>query len=216
MNFNNMKKHELVNLCIRRFLFNDTVPVEDSGDMNDLVFDINRDYTVKELISKLEDMSKIFFEVVSHEKRSYPNVIIRKPYHGSKHSAGIDIYLPVSVSLPKGHSIIVASDISYRFPEDMVCLGNIRSSVGIKQNITLSNSQIILDSDYFDADNEGNINISLINNSDKMQHLKGSSDDDIKQGRVIQLILTPFYLPEEYRSSDTRTGGLGSSDKGDE
>jgi len=126
MNFNNMKKDELVDLAVRRFLFNDYLPPLNSEEYNELIDKVKSDNRVEDLVTLLEDNDEMVFEVVPEEFRKHPQSIIRKPYHASINSAGLDIYSPVSATLPPNGSVVIASDISFKFPDNLVCLGNIR------------------------------------------------------------------------------------------
>lgn len=216
MSFTSMKKDELVDLATRRFLFNDVLPPLGSNEYKELLKTVKSNNTKNDLIEILDDMDEIFFEVVSEDNREHPQSLIRKPYHATESSAGIDIYVPTNVSLPIGKNVMVASDISIHFPDDLVGLGNIRSSIGVKQGIRLSNGQIILDSDYFYAENGGNIFLSLHNDSNKLQRINPATKDDKKQGRVVQFIFTNYYIPENYQSNKERLGGIGSTNRGDE
>ena len=65
----------------------------------------------------------------------------------------------------------------------------------------------IIDSDYYEADNEGHIMLKLINNSEK--HLDLSAGTAIAQG-----IFLPIGFAVEDEVENIRQGGLGStSDK---
>ena len=59
-------------------------------------------------------------------------------------------------------------------PDDEVLMLYIRSSIGIKQHVTLANGTGIIDADYFsNPDNDGNIGICLQNNRDENEVRKG-------------------------------------------
>lgn len=129
---------------------------------------------------------------------------IELPIRSTAGSAGYDVKTPIQIEI-KPHK-------SYKFPTGLHCTMNknivlmifIRSSLGIKKGITLSNGTGIIDSDYFSADNEGHIWISLTNNSDKT--FRCNVGDKICQG-----IFVKYGITEDDKSEGKRVGGIGST-----
>ena len=134
---------------------------------------------------------------------------IPAPFYASNGAAGMDLPAcidePVTIKartrekIPTGIAIALPSS-------DYVALVYVRSSMGFKKGITLSNSVGVIDSDY-----RGQIFVSLNNLSDE--------DYTITPGeRIAQLIVTPVIIPEieicdELPSTDRGEGGFGSTGK---
>lgn len=123
-------------------------------------------------------------------------------------SAGYDFVLPIDVTVPaKGYSNIVFTGVKAKMPADEVLLLTIRSSVGIKRRVTLANNLGVIDADYYDnPENEGNIGIALYNG--------GNVDQSFKAGeRIMQGIFVKYGVCDVDVASDTRQGGIGSTDE---
>ena len=86
----------------------------------------------------------------------------------------------------------------------------IRSSLGFKYNIRMCNQVGIIDADYYgNSDNEGHIYVCLEN--------EGKEEINIKKGdRFVQCIFTPFLITDDDTATETRLGGIGSTNKGDD
>ena len=93
--------------------------------------------------------------------------------------------------------------------EDEVLLLIVRSSTGIKHNIRLNNQVGVIDKDYYNnKNNEGHIFIKIQN--------EGEKDIVINKGdRFAQGIFTKYLLTDDDIASGDRTGGLGSTGKGE-
>ena len=84
----------------------------------------------------------------------------------------------------------------------------IRSSIGVKKGVVLSNGTGIIDASYYsNPDNDGRIGISLYNTSDKEVHLLAG--DRIAQGVFMQYLVAD----DEAVLNEERAGGFGSSGK---
>jgi len=82
-----------------------------------------------------------------------------------------------------------------------------RSSIGFKTNIRLSNTTGIIDSDYYNnQDNEGHMWIKFYNPMDI--DYKINIGDKIAQG-----IFTKFLIVDDDKTDSERVGGLGSTGK---
>ena len=79
-----------------------------------------------------------------------------------------------------------------------------RSGLGFRYKLCLANTVGIIDSDYYEANNEGHIMLKLVNGSEK--HL------DLRAGSAIaQGIFLPIGFAVEEEIEETRQGGLGST-----
>ena len=128
------------------------------------------------------------------------------PTRATVGSAGYDFVTPVDVIIKPNEMVKIPSGIRCKIDNSYVLSLYPRSSLGIKKNITLANTVGIIDSDYYNAENEGHIIIALVNN--------GKSDVELKAGeRIVQGIFTKYYLALEEEVTGVRTGGIGSSNK---
>lgn len=129
---------------------------------------------------------------------------IQKPTRSTKFSAGYDFYLPRTVVVPPKKTVIVPSGIRAAMEKDEFLALYIRSSLGIKKNLRLSNSVGIVDSDYFFAENEGHIQIAIHNDGDNHAILESGS-------KIMQGIFQKFLMTNDDKASGKRNGGLGST-----
>ena len=91
-------------------------------------------------------------------------------------------------------------------PQDEYLAVHVRSSVGIKKNIVLSNVTGIIDSSFYNnPTNEGNICIALTNIGDKVQVIEPNA-------RVAQGIFMKYLVADKDEVvNETRTSGIGST-----
>ena len=153
-----------------------------------------------------EEVEKVRgFEVVSDEFRKHPNVEIQLPTRGSKISAGYDFYLPCDLILQPGEKTCVWSDVKAYMQEGEVLMLHVRSSIGIKKGLMLSNITGVIDADYFNnPNNDGNIGIALYNYSNETVELKRGE-------RICQGVFIPFLVADNGNTDKERTGGIGST-----
>ena len=132
------------------------------------------------------------------------------PQRKTAKSAGYDIVALTNedVYLSPGQSVNLVTGLKACMEDDEVMLLFIRSSLGIKKGITLSNSCAVIDADYYNnPDNEGEIFFQIINLSPFpiMLH-KG---DAIGQG-----IIKKYMTTIDDEANGSRSGGFGSTDMG--
>ncbi len=72
------------------------------------------------------------FEVVAAPFRQYPDLSIKRPVRGSRHSAGYDFFSPVALRIAAGQRAFVVTDIKAYMQSDEVLMVYPRSSVGIR------------------------------------------------------------------------------------
>lgn len=109
------------------------------------------------------------------------------PIRAHPSDAGLDLhyYTPaeVDVSLTPGASHGFETGLKIALPKRHVGLIYVRSSLGAKKNVTLSNSVGVIDADY-----RGELIVFLTNN--------GTEDVTINHGdRVAQLVISPIITP---------------------
>ncbi|MCR5452631.1 MAG: deoxyuridine 5'-triphosphate nucleotidohydrolase [Lachnospiraceae bacterium] len=138
-------------------------------------------------------------------KKTYEH--IKLPERKTLGSAGYDFCTPFGFNFEpsKNHnSLLIPTGIRCKISEGYVLLLYVRSSLGIKQKVTLSNGTGVIDSDYYFADNEGHILISLSFN--QVTHIKPFD-------RIVQGVFVPFGITTDDDVTTKRTGGIGSTGK---
>ena len=144
------------------------------------------------------------FEIVKEEMRKTKGEITL-PTRGSKVSAGYDFYSPVDIILKPHEKTCVWSDVKAYMQEGEVLLLFVRSSIGIKKGLALSNGTGVIDADYYsNSNNDGNIGIALYNYSDKAVEIK-------KGERICQGVFVPFLEADNGNTDKKRIGGIGST-----
>jgi len=150
------------------------------------------------------------FHVISDEQQvkdfdTYQVWQIRKPKRATRNSAGYDFFLPYNIIIYAGGTIKIPTGIKAEMNSDEVLKLYPRSSLGFKYGLRLSNTTGIIDSDYFDnEDNEGHIWLKLVNPSEKNIELKAGE-------AVMQGIFEKFLVCDDDEASEERKGGLGST-----
>jgi len=183
--------------------------------MNYLVKDFNITLTaddVQFLFPKKRGFEKISFEQyvkdVGGERHDLAEeyLDIKLPRRATAKSAGYDIYSPFSFELNPGETIKIPTGIKAYMQNDEVLKIYIRSSLGFKYDVVLSNSTGIIDADYFNnPNNEGHIWIKLINLGDKT--LLIDKGEAIAQGIFEKYLKADNDKPVK----DERVGGIGST-----
>ena len=133
---------------------------------------------------------------------------IKLPQRATKASAGYDFYSPYSFDLEPGQTIKIPTGVRCQLDSDKFLAIVPRSSLGFKYRLQLDNTMGVVDSDYYNADNEGHIFIKVTNDSRENKLLQINQGDAFAQG-----IILPYYLTDDDNVSETRVGGMGSTDK---
>lgn len=158
-------------------------------------------------IAKFEKVSENQFKqdlknVLNIEDDHYSD--IKLPLRATSGSAGYDFYAPIDFELKPGEIIKVPSGIRCKIDDGYVLQIYPRSSLGFKYQMALLNTVGIIDSDYYNADNEGHIIVGIVNRGDKVVSIK-------KGERFVQGIFYKYYLAEEQENNNVRHGGFGST-----
>lgn len=130
------------------------------------------------------------------------------PKRATKGSAGYDFYAPFAFSLPPGETIKIPTGIRCKMDEDWVLKLYPRSGLGFKYRLQLNNTVGIIDSDYYNSDNEGHIFIKLTNDSNEGKTVEVPSGSGFSQGIFLQYGIT---IDDE--ADGERNGGFGSTTK---
>lgn len=134
---------------------------------------------------------------------------IELPKRSTAKSAGYDFHCPCNLTIPVDGSIKIPTGIKCYMYDGWVLQCYPRSSYGFKYGVSLANSVGIVDCDYFDnPNNEGHIFIKLINDSALAKPIEIKTGDAFCQG-----ILTPFGITYDDDTTESRVGGIGSTNK---
>ena len=141
------------------------------------------------------------FEVVSAFEEQNINLPTRK----TTESAGYDIECAEAVTLEPNQVVLVPTGLKAFMAYDEYLAIHIRSSMAIKRKLALVNSTGIIDSDYYNnEENEGHIMIALLNFGNEPVTLE-------KGERVAQGIFSKYLITYDDDATGVRTGGIGST-----
>lgn len=159
------------------------------------------------------------------------------PLRGTKTSAGYDFYATKDLIIKPQEKVMFWTDVKAKMPEGEVLLGFIRSSMGIKNDLMMSNTVAVIDSDYYGNEkNDGNIGISIRNMKPAIGLTGIVNEFELESGdricmpeiadltventvlirageRVAQFIFVEFKESENCNSDVERKGGIGSTSK---
>lgn len=152
-----------------------------------------------------EAMREGFSEYSAKDIREiYEKIML--PKRATKGSAGYDIYAPFSFSLAPAETIKIPTGIRVKMDENWVFTLYPRSGLGFKYRLQMNNTVGIIDSDYYDSDNEGHIFIKMTNATNEGKTIEVSRGTGFAQG-----IFLEYGITVDDEVSDVRNGGLGST-----
>ena len=147
-------------------------------------------------IAKFYKVSKEQFDRDGYED-------IKLPRRATSGSAGYDFFAPYDFTLDLGEEIVIDTGIRARIEDGWMLIILPRSGSGFKFGVRLANTAGVIDSDYFNADNEGHIKIKLV---------AGSKPYSVKKGDAFaQGIFLPYGITEDDETREERHGGFGST-----
>ena len=129
------------------------------------------------------------------------------PQRKTAKSAGYDIIALTDedVYVHPGMSVNLETGVKACMEDDEVMLLFIRSSLGIKQGLTLSNSCAVIDADYYNNhDNDGHFILNIINTGNSVQRIPARS-------RVAQAVFVKYLTVDDDNATGERIGGIGST-----
>lgn len=141
------------------------------------------------------------FEVVT----AYENQGVQLPKRKTTESAGYDIECAEAVTIAPDEMKLVPTGLKAFMNYDEYLAIHIRSGMAVKRRLMLVNSTGIIDSDYYNnEDNEGHILIALVN--------MGTEPVSLDKGeRVAQGIFSKYLITNDDNATGIRTGGIGST-----
>ena len=136
---------------------------------------------------------------------SIPSEIVL-PRRATKGSAGYDFFAPADFAVEPGKTVLIPTGVRTRIDEGWVLQIYPRSGLGFKFGVRLMNTVGIIDSDYFDAKNEGHIMIKLVNGSPDGRTLEVKKGEAFAQGLFVE-----YGICVDDDADGVREGGFGST-----
>lgn len=134
---------------------------------------------------------------------------IKLPKRATTGSMGYDFFLPTPmVDIPVNSAVTIPTGIRCKIDEGWGLQIYPRSGHGFKYGVHLANTVGIIDADYYGANNEGHINVKLVNDSSIKKPIELVQGDAFCQG-----VFVPYGLTVDDEVEAKRTGGFGSTDK---
>ena len=128
---------------------------------------------------------------------------IKLPTRATSGSAGYDFYLPYPFSLYALRNLTIPTGIRAKIDPGWVLVIAPRSGLGTKFGMRFVNTLPVIDSDYYNAKNEGHILLGITVSSNMCLQ-----DGD----RFAQGIFLPYGITKNDQPlSETREGGFGST-----
>ena len=128
------------------------------------------------------------------------------PRRSSKNSCGYDFISIHDIVIHPGEIVKIPTGYKVKLLDDEFLMLVVRSSMGFKYNVRMCNQVGIIDSDYYNnEDNEGHIFVALQNEGDK--------DYVISAGTAyLQGIFLKYFTCGDFVDT-SRVGGIGSTDR---
>lgn len=131
---------------------------------------------------------------------------LKLPGRATKGSAGYDFFAPFPFSLLPGETIRIPTGIRVRIDENWVLKLYPRSGLGFKYRLQMNNTVGIIDSDYYNSDNEGHIFIKMTNDTNEGKKVEVAQGTGFVQGIFIE-----YGITVDDEAAGIRNGGLGST-----
>ena len=152
----------------------------------------------------MEDMNKNFNFDNGQLKDFYENTLL--PKRATIGSAGYDFKIPFALELKPNETLKIPTGIRVKMESDWVLLLFPRSSLGFKYRMQLDNTVGVIDSDYYNSDNEGHIILKVSNDTNENKVLQLEANKGICQG-----IFFEFGVTIDDDTIEERNGGFGST-----
>lgn len=133
---------------------------------------------------------------------------IQLPKRATIGSAGYDFFIPLDITLKPNETIKIPTGIRCKINDGFFLAIFPRSGLGFKFRLQLNNTVGIIDSDYYNANNEGHIMCKITNDSNENKVLEIKALQGFVQG-----IFLPFAITVDDEASDIRVSGFGSTTK---
>lgn len=133
---------------------------------------------------------------------------LQLPRRATAGSAGYDFRTPRALTIAPGETVKIPTGIRAYIEDGWVLKLYPRSGLGFKYRLRLNNTVGIIDSDYYNADNEGHIFVKLTNESNDGKTLTLNAGDAFAQGVFVE-----YGITFDDDADAPRRGGFGSTDK---
>ena len=161
---------------------------------------------VANFVKVSEAQFKKDWDLTDDYKSVYDN--IKLPKRATKGSAGYDFFAPADINLKPGETIKIPTGIRAQINDGWVLKIYPRSGLGFKFRLQLNNTVGIIDSDYYNSDNEGHIFCKITNDSNEGKTVCVKAGEGFCQG-----IFVEYGITFDDDVSDERNGGFGSTTK---
>ena len=128
------------------------------------------------------------------------------PYYATDGAAAVDLHacIDAPMTIPAGGQVVVPTGLAVAIPEGYVGIIAVRSSMGVRHGITLSNAIGVIDSDY-----RGPLGVGLRNTTGEDYVLQPC--DRMAQLMVVPVLQPEIRLVEELPETERGAGGFGST-----
>lgn len=169
----------------------------------------NRDIAIFGKVSKdqfINDMKATFGTKYDYQQLSDYYDILKPPTRATKGSAGYDFESPISFELKPGETIKIPTGIRVKINDGWVLKLYPRSGLGFKFRVQMNNTVGIIDSDYYNSDNEGHIFCKITNDTNEDKTVSVNKGTGFCQG-----IFVEYGITFDDDVTDERNGGFGST-----
>ncbi|MBR2894398.1 MAG: dUTP diphosphatase [Oscillospiraceae bacterium] len=128
------------------------------------------------------------------------------PYYATSGAAAVDLHACITEDLiiPCGERVLIDTGLAVAIPEGHVGIIAVRSSMGIKNGITLTNGIGVIDSDY-----RGPLRVGLFNLGQEPYTVCPA--DRIAQLMVVPVACPTLEIVSALPETERGTGGIGST-----
>ncbi len=131
---------------------------------------------------------------------------IKLPKRATAGSAGYDFYAPFDIVLKPNETAKIPTGIRAWIEDGWVLKLYPRSGLGFKFRLQLNNTVGIIDSDYYNSDNEGHIFIKITNDTNENRTIEIPAGTGFAQG-----IFVEYGITIDDDADGIRNGGFGST-----
>ena len=128
------------------------------------------------------------------------------PYYATAGAAALDLHacLDEAVTLPAGGEAVIPTGLAAAIPEGHVGIMAVRSSMGVRNGVCLSNGIGVIDSDY-----RGPVQVSLHNQNKEPYTVRPG--DRIAQLMIVPVTRQEVEVVDELPDTARGQGGIGST-----
>lgn len=162
-------------------------------------------------MKKIAKFEKVSFEqfAASYDKQAEIKKMyeeLKLPKRATTGSAGYDFFCPQDITIMPGETVTIPTGIRVKMEEGWVLKLYPRSGLGFKFRLQLNNTVGIIDSDYYNSDNEGHIFAKLTNDTNENKQIFLKKGEGFMQGIFIE-----YGITFDDDVSEIRNGGFGST-----